>query len=330
MEIPQAEISNEDTEIPTAETETDWNNDIGFDTLSDIEPTPQTEDNNEISASIIEEAPETALFNATANSTVISDKTFQPGEIKIDINKNQTITQEPENDTIGSLYDTNSTVATNTILNNPGRLSQPKQQQPKRGIAAGLGIAGVLVTLVLVFAFGFGISKFLKGSTDETPQPISEEENANNYTSQEQAQPTSGQVVQMENNTNALASTAGTTTTDKTSFVEVKKLSWEVPGAVSAEPKFQQYFQSAGKSLKAALMTDLLSVSDKAYASEMRVGITFNQDGSFRDARIVTASGSNQIDNIVLRTVNQTLNVLKAPHSVGSYENTTAVLKIYL
>ena len=259
-----------------------------------------------------------------------SNALVQIRKIKIDINneQNPTITQE-ENDTIGSLYDENSTVATNTILNNPGRLSQP-QQQPKRGLAVGLGIAGVLVALVLVFAFGFGISKFLKGSPDETPQPISEEENSDNYIAQEQAQPASGQVVQMDNNTNALASTAGTTTTDKASFVEVKKLSWEVPGAVSSDTKFQQYFQSAGKSLKSALMTDLLSVSDKAYASEMRVSITFAQDGTFKDARIVTASGSNQIDNIVLRTVNQTLNVLKAPHSVGSYENTTAVLKIYL
>ena len=334
VEEDKAEISPEEiepennTEVQaTAETETDWSEDIGFDTLPDIEP---TEDNSETTATIIEESPDTALFKATANSTVISDKTFEPGEIKIDINneQNPTITQE-ENDTIGSLYDENSTVATNTILNNPGRLSQP-QQQPKRGLAAGLGIAGVLVALVLVFAFGFGISKFLKGSPDETPQPISEEENSDNYIAQEQAQPASGQVVQMDNNTNALASTAGTTTTDKASFVEVKKLSWEVPGAVSSDTKFQQYFQSAGKSLKSALMTDLLSVSDKAYASEMRVSITFAQDGTFKDARIVTASGSNQIDNIVLRTVNQTLNVLKAPHSVGSYENTTAVLKIYL
>jgi len=320
MEAEPAEITQQETLKP------EWTEDTGYEELADIEPAIPSSNED----FIVEENPETTIYNAKSNSTVISDKTFTPGEINIDINTNKIPQPEQDEDTINSLYDSNSAVATNTILNNPGRLS-PQKQKSTGGLAAGLGIAGTLVVLVLLFALGFGVSKFLKGPADETPQPISEDSGNVNENYAQQPQPAGGEVVEMDNNTNALASTAGTqTTTDKTTFVEVKKLSWEVPGAVSAEPKFQQYFQSAGKSLKSALMTDLLSVSDKAYASEMRVSITFNKDGSFRDARIITASGSNQIDNIVLRTVNQTLNVLKAPHSVGSYENTTAVLKIYL
>ena len=315
-------------EVAAQPQEQDWTTDDGYDTLADVEPTVQAEENTE--DSIIEHSPATPVYNAKTNSTVISDKTFKPGEINIDINAQEVKQPMLDDDTISSLYERNSEVATNTILNNPGRLTQQKQKS-SGGLAAGLSIVGALVVFVLLFAFGFGVSKFLKGPVDETPQPISEDGGEmNNNVAQQEAQPT-GQVVEMDNNTNALASTAGTTPpASPGSFVEVKKLSWEVPGTVSADPNFQQYFQSAGKSLKSALMTDLLAVSDKAYASEMRVSITYNQDGTFRDARIVTASGSNQIDNIVLRTVNQTLNVLKAPRSVGSYENTTAVLKIYL
>ena len=335
-EPPESELHTEMLEDTMAEPETqsvseneqDWTEDTGFDTLPDIE-TPEIveEDNGD---SIVEKAPSAPVYNAVKNSTVISDKTFRPGEINIDINT-QTIPHPAQgDDTISSLYEKPSEAATNTILNNPGRLSRPVQKT-SGGLAAGLSIAGALVIFVLLFSFGFGISKFLKGPADETPQPISEDGALSGGYAQQETPAETGQVVEMDNNTNALASTAGTAKpSSASSFVEVKKLSWEVPGTVSADPNFQQYFQSAGKSLKSALMTDLLAVTDKAYASEMRVSVTYNQDGTFRDARIITASGSNQLDNIVLRTVNQTLNVLKAPRSVGSYENTTAVLKIYL
>ena len=335
-EPPEGELHTEMLEDTMAEPETqsvseneqDWTEDTGFDTLPDIE-TPEIveEDNGD---SIVEKAPSAPVYNAVKNSTVISDKTFRPGEINIDINT-QTIPHPAQgDDTISSLYEKPSEAVTNTILNNPGRLSRPVQKT-SGGLAAGLSIAGALVIFVLLFSFGFGISKFLKGPADETPQPISEDGALSGDYAQQETPAETGQVVEMDNNTNALASTAGTAKpSSASSFVEVKKLSWEVPGTVSADPNFQQYFQSAGKSLKSALMTDLLAVTDKAYASEMRVSVTYNQDGTFRDARIITASGSNQLDNIVLRTVNQTLNVLKAPRSVGSYENTTAVLKIYL
>ena len=114
-----------------------------------------------------------------------------------------------------------------------------------------------------------------------------------------------------------------------TSFIEVKKLSWEVPDYVSYNANFRQYFQSAGKSLKLALTSDLLLATDFTYTDQVRVSVTFNQDGSFKESRMLLSSGSKQVDNIVLQTVNQTLGVLKAPHSIGNDESTTVILKIY-
>ena len=152
-----------------SENEQDWTEDTGFDTLPDIE-TPEIveEDNGD---SIVEKAPSAPVYNAVKNSTVISDKTFRPGEINIDINT-QTIPHPAQgDDTISSLYEKPSEAATNTILNNPGRLSRPVQKT-SGGLAAGLSIAGALVIFVLLFSFGFGISKFLKGPADETPQPL--------------------------------------------------------------------------------------------------------------------------------------------------------------
>lgn len=331
-----SEISEVQEEVTAPKDETkndeiDWAQDTDFDALQDVEINPETavdapKEDEEVT---ISEAPRE--FKVQENSTVISSENFTPGEINIDINTCNILPANPENQPINELFQEDSPVNNGDMMKNPGRLTKPSQQPPK-GLALGLGLAGLVVVLGLIFALGFGVSKFLKGQTEETPQPISD--NSGDLNVPEPAQPQSeqpqGQVVEMNNNTNALASTAGTKPTKKSDFVEVKKLSWEVPGAVSAEPKFQEYFQSAGKSIKSALMTDLLSVTDLAYASEMRVSVSFEQDGTFKDARIVTSSGSSQLDNIVLRTVNQTLNVLKAPRSVGSYENTTAVLKIYL
>ena len=116
---------------------------------------------------------------------------------------------------------------------------------------------------------------------------------------------------------------------EATSFIEVKKLSWEVPDYVSYNANFRQYFQSAGKSLKLALTSDLLLATDFTYTDQVRVSVTFNQDGSFKESRMLLSSGSKQVDNIVLQTVNQTLGVLKAPHSIGNDESTTVILKIY-
>ena len=331
-----SEISEVQEEVTAPKDETkndeiDWAQDTDFDALQDVEINPETataapQEDEEVT---ISEAPRE--FKVQENSTVISSENFTPGEINIDINTCNILPAKPENQPINELFQEDSPVNNGDMMKNPGRLTKPSQQPPK-GIALGLGLAGLVVVLGLIFALGFGVSKFLKGQTEETPQPISDNSGDLNMPEPAQTQPEQpqGQVVEMNNNTNALASTAGTKPTKKSDFVEVKKLSWEVPGAVSAEPKFQEYFQSAGKSIKSALMTDLLSVTDLAYASEMRVSVSFEQDGTFKDARIVTSSGSSQLDNIVLRTVNQTLNVLKAPRSVGSYENTTAVLKIYL
>lgn len=331
-----SEISEVQEEVTAPKDETkndeiDWAQDTDFDALQDVEINPETavdapKEDEEVT---ISEAPRE--FKVQENSTVISSENFTPGEINIDINTCNILPANPENQPINELFQEDSPVNNDDMMKNPGRLTKPSQQPPK-GIALGLGLAGLVVVLGLIFALGFGVSKFLKGQTEETPQPISDNSGDLNVPepAQTQSEQPQGQVVEMNNNTNALASTAGTKPTKKSDFVEVKKLSWEVPGAVSAEPKFQEYFQSAGKSIKSALMTDLLSVTDLAYASEMRVSVSFEQDGTFKDARIVTSSGSSQLDNIVLRTVNQTLNVLKAPRSVGSYENTTAVLKIYL
>ena len=360
-ENPSVMPAEEDNQ---SEQEQDWLNDTNYDNLQDIEIEQQESPSagSEISDEELITEPDAAPAKAFAvieNSTAISDRTFNVGEIHIDINNPQASQfNGAENESLEDLYDPNSKVPGGSLLQQPGRLGS-SSGAPSAGLGIGLKLIGGLVVLAIVCAIGFGAAKLFKAPTEEAPQPITDDitpaSSDNGVAESNTLNVNPDNVVKMDNNTDALASTntapavktkpaASAKTQPQTSsltpvqkksmaattFIEVRKLSWEVPDYVSYNSQFKQYFQAAGKSLKLSLTSDLLLATDYAYSNEIRVSVTFDKDGTFKTAQIVTSSGSTQIDNIVLQTVNQTLKVLKAPHSVGNDESTTAILKIYL
>ena len=327
------EEKTEEVAQPEIAEQQDWMEDTDYATLEDVEPQSQ-----EIADDFITE-PEAnpKEFPTTENSTVISDKTFQTGEIEIDIN-NQATPQFEGHESLENLYNLNSKVPGGALLQNPGRLGSGSQA---RGAAGLMGVLGTLIVLALVGGIGFGVAKFFKAPTEEAPQPITDEpltSTDNGVTDANTLQIDPNNVVNMDNNYNAIEKSAKTTNVAKPStqkkgtakaFVEIKDMKWTLPDYISKNGQFLQYFQSASKSLKLSLTTDLLLASDYIYSDQMRVAITFEKDGAFGNSQVITSSGSNQIDKIVLQTVNQTLKHLKAPNSVGNDENTTAVLNIY-
>ena len=82
---------------------------------------------------------------------------------------------------------------------------------------------------------------------------------------------------------------------------------------VSYSSKMQNYLRTAGRSIKLSLSADLLLATEYAYTNQVKVGLTLSKNGSVQDARILSGSGSTQIDNIVLQSVKDTLNVVKPP-----------------
>lgn len=331
---------------------------LNLDDLTEIEDTPietTNAENTTTEEDFITEPEQTEkAFAVRENSIAISDKTFRVGEIPIDINNPEVQNFEgPEQ--LESLYNEDN-VPGAALLQTPGRLGSARgNNSSKVGLGIGLGIAGIIIVLAMVGVIGFTVSKMLKPS-EETPQPITDDATPtspdNGVTDANTLNIDQNNVVNMDETTNTpqtqqpltptkkqqAKSTAPATVVPKnvqskkigaTSFIEVKKLSWEVPDYISYNGNFRQYFQSAGKSLKLALTSDLLLATDFTYTDQVRVSVTFNQDGSFKESRMLLSSGSKQVDDIVLRTVNQTLGVLKAPHSVGNDESTTVILKIY-
>ena len=207
------------------------------------------------------------------------------------------------------------------------------------------GIGGIALVLLIVGIIILSVSKFMNPEqnnpepivTDNVPQNNLGEDVPNLSTNNNNGiimNDNSGQttVPTPQNVQNNAPSQPQITTKPipATSFLSVRKLSWEVPDYVSADVNFRQYFQSAGKSLKAALSSDLLLATDYTYSDQIRLSVSYSRDGIFQSARILLSSGSGQVDNIVLQSVNQTLKVLKAPTSLGNDQSTTVILKIYL
>ena len=94
-------------------------------------------------------------------------------------------------------------------------------------------------------------------------------------------------------------------------YMSVKKLSWEVPDYLSYSQNIKRYLQTAGKSIKLSLSSDLLLTNEYAYSNQVKVSMKLSNDGTLKDIQIVKSSGSTQINNIVLQTVKDTLNVIK-------------------
>ena len=88
---------------------------------------------------------------------------------------------------------------------------------------------------------------------------------------------------------------------------------WDVPSNLSYSTKFQNYLRTAGKSIKLSLSADLLLATEYAYTNQVKVALKLTNTGNVQDAKIAASSGSTQIDNIVLQSVKDTLNVVKPP-----------------
>ena len=330
------------------------NSEVSFEVVDDFEsfesiaPTEESVDISFTEEELSDDSLETN--NTKQNSTVITDKNFVPGEIFIDINADSSSSSNyTENEHLEELY-TNSALRDSSGLNNDVRIVPGK---PQKQIPIALGIGGLAFLVVILGIIVFSVYKFMTPANQQQaaqmpPSPDYMPNNNNLGTDVPHTANMNGDVVMHDdfnrgsfnqnNNPNAIGNNmpqngqvqSSAKSIPPTSFLSVKKLSWEVPDYVSYDPAFKQYFQSSGKSLKAALTSDLLLASDYTYSDQIKVTILFDKMGNFKNSRILLSSGSGQVDNIVLQSVNQTLRVLKAPNSLGNDQSTTVILKIYL
>ena len=93
--------------------------------------------------------------------------------------------------------------------------------------------------------------------------------------------------------------------------ITLRKVSWEVPDYLSYSDNIKTYLQTAGKSIKLTLSSDLLLTNDYIYSNTVKINLKLDKSGSIQSSQITQSSGSTQVDKIVLQTVKDTLNVVK-------------------
>jgi hypothetical protein len=119
-------------------------------------------------------------------------------------------------------------------------------------------------------------------------------------------------------------------TLDANTYITVQKIIWEVPDYLSYSSKYKDYLNSAGKSIKLSLSSDLLLATEYPYNRAIRVDMDLDANGNVKSANAVSSSGSAQIDNIVLQSVKETLNVVKPPVGEVKGANVRLSIIIYL
>ena len=120
-----------------------------------------------------------------------------------------------------------------------------------------------------------------------------------------------------------------TTPINRESYLSVSKIQWQVPYYLSYSPNINSYLQTAGKSIKLQVSSDLLLVNEYAYSNLVKVNLKLNNSGVLQSTNILTSSGSKQIDDVVLQSVKSTLNVLKLPAGEVKTPDLNLTITIY-
>jgi len=95
--------------------------------------------------------------------------------------------------------------------------------------------------------------------------------------------------------------------------VRISKLSWEISETLLNKPDVKRYLTIAGKSIKNALAQDLMSATEPSFKDSIVVNIVYKKDGTISKVDVASSSGSKQIDDIVVKSVRDTLSYINMP-----------------
>ena len=95
--------------------------------------------------------------------------------------------------------------------------------------------------------------------------------------------------------------------------VRIAKVSWEISETLAQNPEVNRYLTITGKTVKSTLAQELLAATEPSFNSYIHVLMTYRKDGSVAKVVIDKSSGSKQIDDIILKTIKEILNVVKMP-----------------
>ena len=94
----------------------------------------------------------------------------------------------------------------------------------------------------------------------------------------------------------------------------ITKISWEVSQSLANDDSFRNYLQVAGKNLQMNLQNDLSYTTEINYNPKVKVSFEISKDNTIKRIQVTESSGSEQIDNVVLQSIKETLKYVNAPN----------------
>lgn len=215
--------------------------------------------------------------------------------------------------------------------------SYNKYQQPSKGNPVKL-----IGILALLGALGyFGYTKFL--SSGQINNYVPKSNNATAVKTEKQVAapkpiPMPNETVENTKNTQkseeAVSETLPAIESNLDSPVLISNLAvkWEVPASYISSGTAKRYFTKLGKILQLNLKTELLLLSKPPITNKICVELTYNKNNQRFEVKGITASsGDKNIDEIIINTINNALN-LNLNMNMGVFENITGnpILEINL
>ncbi len=95
--------------------------------------------------------------------------------------------------------------------------------------------------------------------------------------------------------------------------VRISRVSWEISETLASNPEVSRALTMAGRSVKSFLAQDLMAATEPSFNDKVVINLVYRKDGSVEKIELDSSSGSKQIDDIIIKTVKDTMNRIHMP-----------------
>lgn len=246
-------------------------------------------------------------------SELESEEFTQP-EFSVDAQESQPLEQDGD-DTIHSLFENQANAQSEEGAQDgvaefelaPEPVSASTVNKTKQ-----IAVAAALLVLLAGAGAGAWFMNHQKATTEETPLDTANSDQLfdfqNQGTQSEESPDTQSAAVSQDINRSMANSFS-----DKPAAISITKLSWQVSEKLASEASVKEYLQTAGKNIQMNLQNDLANASDVAFNNTVKVSFEIAPDNTLKGIQVLTSSGSDKIDDIILRSIKNTLKYINVP-----------------
>lgn len=277
---------------------------------SDTEDTEEQEETQSYESQEFTQEPEQEYDQPSE----FESEEFEQPEFSVDTQESQPLEQDGD-DTIHSLFENQANAQSEEGAQDgvaefelaPEPVSASTVNKTKQ-----IAVAAALVVLLAGAGAGAWFMNHQKATTEETPLDTANSDQLfdfqNQGTQSEESPDTQSAAVSQDINRSMANSFS-----DKPAAISITKLSWQVSEKLASEASVKEYLQTAGKNIQMNLQNDLANASDVAFNNTVKVSFEIAPDNTLKGIQVLTSSGSDKIDDIILRSIKNTLKYINVP-----------------